>query len=416
MTPFFIFLLILFAFGLISRWAERTVLTAPMVFTAAGLLAAVGFTEMTGERLRLQESVLILGELALALMLFADATRISVRRLRGSVQLPARLLVIGMPLTILTGTVVAALVFDARLHIWEAAILATLLAPTDAGLGQTVVKNRAVPARIRQTLNVESGLNDGLAVPFLMLFVALAVATETLQEQSWTLYTLQQVGFGVLIGFILSSAAGWLLNRAEERKLMAATFQQLALLALALICWRAADGVGGNGFIAAFVGGLVVKRKFVTAGEHMVAFTEEIGQLLDYGVFFLFGMLIAPILAGIDAVVMLYAVLSLTIVRMLPVALALAGSRLQPASILFMGWFGPRGLASVVLGLIFLEQEANLPGEPVIQLAVAVTVLLSVLAHGISATPGIRWYAQQVRRMEPAAPERLDAAETSTGS
>jgi NhaP-type Na+/H+ or K+/H+ antiporter len=340
---------------------------------------------------------------ALALVLFTDATRIKLRALMRA-SLPDRLLAIGMPLTIVAGATVAVLLLS-DLTVWEAAILATILAPTDAGLGQVVVNNPRIPARIRQALNIEAGLNDGISLPFLMLFVALAIADPGVGRFAWISYTLQQIGFGILIGLAIGWLGGWLLHHAKKRAWMTETFQLLSLLCLALLAWGLAEQMGGNGFLAAFTGGIFVKVGFERAGEHMIEFIEAWGQLLSFAVFYLFGMLAAPDLGRFNAVSLLYALLSLTLVRMVPVAVSLVGTRLKPASVLFLGWFGPRGLASVVLGLVYLKQKVHLPGEKLIILAIVATVLLSVFAHGISALPASRWYVRQVEGMEPGAPE-----------
>jgi NhaP-type Na+/H+ or K+/H+ antiporter len=268
-----------------------------------------------------------------------------------------------------------------------------------------VVSNPRIPARIRQALNIEAGLNDGISLPFLMLFVALAIADPGVGRFVWIGYTLQQIGFGILIGLAIGWLGGWLLHHAAKRAWMTETFQQLSLLCLALLAWGLAEHLGGNGFLAAFTGGIFVKVGFEQASEHMVEFIEAWGQLLSFAVFYLFGMLAAPDLGQFSAVIVLYALLSLTLVRMVPVAVSLAGARLKPASVLFLGWFGPRGLASVVLGLVYLKQRVNLPGEELIILAIVATVLLSVFAHGISALPASRWYVRQVGGMEPSAPE-----------
>lgn len=266
-----------------------------------------------------------------------------------------------------------------------------------------------VPLRIRQALNVEAGLNDGLAVPFLMLFIGLARVDSPLQDRSWIGYALSQIGFGLLVGLVLGWVGGWLMGQAKRRRWSQEAFQQLCLLSLAVVAWYVADKiVGGNGFIAAFVAGLVVKIGFEDARERMGEFSAAWGQLLNLGVFFLFGTLAAPVLGEFGAMVVLYAVLSLTVIRMLPVAMALLGTRLKPATVLFLGWFGPQGLASVVLGLIFLKEKARLPGEPFIILAVTATVLLSVFAHGITAAPAIGLYARQVAAMAVDAPGRAE--------
>jgi NhaP-type Na+/H+ or K+/H+ antiporter len=307
-----------------------------------------------------------------------------------------------MLLTILLGAL-AALVLFRRLSIWEAGILGSILAPTDAGLGQVIVSSERVPVRIRQALNVEAGLNDGLAVPFLLFFIALSAPGE--QDGGLTRFILEQLGYGTAIGLGIGLAGGWLLGFADRKESMTASFQQMGAVALPLLSAIACEAAGASMFIAAFVAGLAVQVGFKHVGKHSVEFTEQWGQLLNLSVFFLFGLLVARSWRDFTVVMLLYAVLSLTVVRMLPVTLALSGSGLSKASVIFMGWFGPRGLASIVLGLVYLEHETLLSGEGTIRLAVMVTVGLSIFAHGLSAIPGIKLYAAKVAALEPAAPE-----------
>jgi NhaP-type Na+/H+ or K+/H+ antiporter len=377
-----------------------------MIFTAAGILLYFALPDQLAAPLEVKP-ILLFMEIALAIVLFTDGTRIRVAELIGSAKLPGRLLVIGMPLVILAGTILAVMMFT-ELSIWEAAILGAILAPTDASLGHAVMSSKRVPVRIRQALNVEAGLNDGLALPFLMLFIALARVDQPLSDRSWIVYFLQEVGLGVLFGFLFGWIGGWLMGQARKRKWMSAPLQQLALLSIAVLSWAVIEASPGNSFIGAFVAGLVIKNGYETAGEQMVEFSEVWGQLLNLFVFAVFGTLVGPVLGGMGALAGLYAVLSLTIVRMLPVGISFIGARLHRSTVLFMGWFGPRGLASIVLGLIFLKQEANLAGEELITLIVTATVLLSVFAHGISAAPAINLYTKQVEKLDADAPERQE--------
>ena len=304
-----------------------------------------------------------------------------------------------MPLTIALGTFVATLVLT-DLTFWEAAIVGAVLAPTDAALGQAVVSNLRVPVRVRQALNVEAGLNDGLSVPFLALFSTLAVAEEELQPASyWIRFALEQVGLGVLVGVGVGLAGGWLVSWASRRESMSESFERLVLLALAIIAWALADQIGGNGFIAAFVGGLAVGPAVERVGEQLIRFTEAEGQLLNLSVFFIFGALVIGLVQPLSWEVALYALLSLTLIRMLPVALSLLRTHLGGVSVLFAGWFGPRGLASIVLGLIVVEEAPMLAGRDEIELVVALTVLFSVLLHGVTAAPLSAAYGRQVDGM-----------------
>jgi len=404
---------VVFVFGLVSRRLEGTVLTAPLVFVAAGVIlgpAGLGLVEFKLD----DHTVLLLGEIALAIVLFTDAARTKLSALRQNEGLPLRLLGIGMPLTIALGTVVAALVLT-DLSFWEAAIVGTVLAPTDAALGQAVVSNPRVPLRVRQALTVEAGLNDGLSVPFLALFLNLAVAEEELQPASyWIRFALEQVGLGVLVGAGVGMAGGWLVSLASKSGWMTDSSQRLALLALALIAWALADQLGGNGFIAAFVGGLVIGPTVKRVGEQLILFTEAEGQLLNLSVFFIFGVLVVGLIQPLSWEVALYGLLSLTLIRMLPVAASLIGSRLRGVSVGFMGWFGTRGLASIVLGLIVVAEAPLLVGREQIEVVVALTVLLSVLLHGVTAAPLSATYARKVEGMVADVPEKREAVEVPT--
>jgi sodium/hydrogen antiporter len=405
---------VLFSFGLVSRRLEGTVLTAPIVFVVAGFVLGpwgLGLVEFKLD----DHTVLLVGEIALAIVLFTDAAGINLSVLRQNEALPLRLLGVGMPLTIAFGTALAALLLT-DLTFWEAAIVGTVLAPTDAALGQAVVSNPRVPVRVRQALNVEAGLNDGLSVPFLALFLTLAEAEEEhLSADIWIHFALEQVGFGILVGVGVGLVGGWLVRWASQRGWMTESFQRLALLALAIIAWALADQIGGNGFIAAFVGGLVVGPTVERVGERVIRFTETEGQLLNLSVFFIFGVLVLGAIQHLSWEVVLYALLSLTVIRMLPVALSLYGTNLRSVSVLFAGWFGPRGLASIVLGLIVVVEEAPLlAGRDEIEAVVALTVLLSVLLHGITAAPLSAVYARRVQGMAADTPEKQGTVELAT--
>jgi sodium/hydrogen antiporter len=379
------FIGLLFVFSLVSGRLEKTVITAPIVFATAGVLAfpamdAAGAHPAT-------HHFLTLAEIGLVLLLFTDASRTDLGILRNIRALPGRLLGIGMPLTILFGALAAKLIFP-QLTLWEAGILAAILAPTDAGLGQVIVNSPLVPIRVRQALNVEAGLNDGLSVPFMLFFIAMAAAGA--DDAGFTRYLGEQLGLGVLVGAAIGWIGGWLIGMAERSGWMAESFLQIAVVALPVFCLVISEPIGASMFIAAFVAGLFVQLRFKDAGRHSVEFTEEWGQILNLSVFFLFGMMVGRDHAQFGVAPFVYALLSLTLVRMLPVAVSLAGSGLDKPTVAFMGWFGPRGLASIVLGLVYLEEQKDLPGELTTRLAVMATVLLSILAHGLSAAPGIR--------------------------
>lgn len=408
MTTLAIFVLVLFLYALLSRGIEQTPVTAPIVFTALGMAMSSGWVHMAGAGVT-PTVFLRLAEVGLVLLLFTDASRTDLRILRSIGTLPGRLLSVGMLLTIVLGAVAARLVFPS-LSFWEAGILAAILAPTDAGLGQVIVNSPRVPMRVRQALNVEAGLNDGLSVPFLLFFMALAAAKIEGGAASLLQFIGEQLGLGIVVGVAIGLIGGWLLRIATRRGWIAEGFRQIAVVTLPLLCLLLAEMADASMFIAAFVAGLAIQVPFKEAGKHSVEFAEEWGQLFNLAVFFLFGMVIIRDWSQLTPASWTYAIVSLTVVRMLPVALALIGTGLSRPTTLFMGWFGPRGLASIVLGLVYLEQELHLPGESTVRLAVMATVVLSIFVHGLSAIPGISLYARKVAALDSAAPERQNVA------
>ena len=398
-----IFVFILFLYSLVSHRVERSVLTAPLVFTVAGMLMSPLRPEFM--RLGVNSQVFLrVAEIGLVLLLFTDASRADLKVLRSLKSLPTRLLSVGLLLTVLLGAVVAKMIFP-HLSFWEAGILGAILAPTDAGLGQVIVQSPRVPIRIREAINVEAGLNDGISVPFLLFFMSLAGAKIEGGVASLMQFILEQLGVGVLIGAAIGLLGGSLLAFAHQRRWITKSFREIGLVALPLLCMLASEMFDASMFIASFVAGLAVQMKFKEASKHSIEFSEEWGQLFNLSVFFLFGMIVVGNWPQFGLLAWFYALLSLTLVRMGPVAGALLGTRLSAASIVFIGWFGPRGLASIVLGLVYLEQELHLPGEPTIRMVVMVTVFLSIFVHGLSAMSGIALYARKIASLPATAPE-----------
>ena len=404
-----IFVSLFFLFSLVSRRLERTMLTAPIVFTVAGMLMSSTLPSIMKTGFN-ANAFLALAEVGLVLLLFTDASRTPLLILRDVGSLPVRLLSIGMLLTIALGTLAGLLVFS-NLSIWEAGILAAILAPTDAGLGQVIVNSRRVPVRIREALKVEAGLNDGLSVPFLLFFMAIAAAEIEGSPMALTQFIVEQLGVGALVGIAIGLGGGWLMGLAHRKDWVAKSFQQIGVAALPLLCLAVCEMLDASMFIAAFVAGLAVQVGLKDVAQESVEFGGQWGELVNLAVFYLFGLIVVRNSPQFHLTFWLYALLSLTVVRMLPVTIALIGTGLAPSSAIFMGWFGPRGLASIVLGLVYLKQELSLPGEPTIRLAIIVTVLLSIFAHGLSASTGIDLYARRIASLAADAPEREDATD-----
>jgi NhaP-type Na+/H+ or K+/H+ antiporter len=374
---------LVFAWGTVSARLERLEMTAPIVFTVAGVLLTHGPLALLGITPS-SEVVKVLAEATLALVLFSDASRVGLHQLRADLGLCLRLLGIGLPLSIGLGTL-AAFMLPGVSGIWPALLVGAALAPTDAALGAGVMVNRAVPARIRRLLNVESGLNDGIATPFVTVAIA-GAATAEHAASTGPGKAVAELALGLLIGIVVGGGGGWLVKMARNTGWVAEGFAGTAVLGLAFCCYATSAALHGNGFIAAFTGGMA----FAAAGGQaakLVPFVEETGAMLSLLVWLMFGVVaVVPALQDLNWQTVAYAALSLTVIRMLPVAVALAGARLGRPAVLFIGWFGPRGLASVVFGLLALEDLAESAAKPVITV-IAFTVLLSVLAHGLSAGP-----------------------------
>ena len=388
----------------VSGRLADTPITPAMLFVAFGLL--VGPELLDGVDLSSTSSaVRILAEATLALVLFCDASRIDLGQLRRAVDVPVRLLGIGLPLTIILGAVAAAALFG-QLSIEEAVILAIVLAPTDAALGQAVVTEPRVPRRIRQGLNVESGLNDGICVPLLFAAIAAAdVNSHISGGRSPAELLVEEIGYGVLGGVVAGLLIAAIVTQAGRRDLIAPAWRQVIPAAGAALAYGIASALDGSGFIAAFVGGIVFRLALRRDPEEINSLSEEVGGVLNGITFVLFGaVLLEPALKELSWQLVAYAVLSLTLVRILPVILAMFGSHARAPTVGFLGWFGPRGLASIVFAVILIEESA-LPHEHLIVLAVYLTVGLSVLAHGLTAAPLARryagWYERHPREKPP---------------
>ena len=388
----------LLGYSLISGRLSGTILTAPLIFAAIGFLvspAGLGIAPVEVDH----SAIHLIAELTLILVLFTDAARIDLGQVRRDHILPARMLLIGLPLTVAAGTFFAAWLFPA-FSIWEAALLAALLAPTDAALGQAVVSAKIVPVRIRQTINIESGLNDGIALPAVLLFAALASAHfETGDSAGWIRFGLLQVTLGPLVGAVLGYVGARLIDQAAEREWMNEAAQGIGILSLAAFVYVAAELTGGNGFIATFVGGMVFGNSIRHSCSFLFEFMETEGQLLMLITFFVFGAALLPEgLQHATPMTVLYAVLSLTVIRMLPIALSLLGTGLRPTSWAFLGWFGPRGLASILFVLLILDEAELLHGSELLSITV-VTVALSILLHGVTSAPLANAYGRLAERM-----------------
>lgn len=390
--------LMVFAFGLVSGIADRSPVTAPMVFTAVGIVASpLGFDLLTVDAA--SPVVQLIAEITLILVLFTAASTIGLRRLKTEFALPLRLLAIGLPLTMALGVLIATRLFDTT-PFWSLAAMALILSPTDAALARTVVSSPRLPTDVRDAINVEAGLNDGIALPPILACIAAAAAASGAPPDfmHWSLFTLAQIALGPIVGGLVGWLGGILIDRASQRRWMEPVYQRLASFALAVLCYSCAEALGGNGFIAAFVGGLTLGARSPRVRERIQEFGEAEGQQLALFVFLIFGLAMVPVVVGhVDRTVLAYALLSLTVIRMAPVALCLAGSRLGWRGAAFIGWFGPRGIASILYALI-LVGALGFEGNERIVSVIVLTVLISIFAHGLSAVPLSSLYARHRNR------------------
>ena len=390
--------LALISFGLVSRKLEGSILTGPMLFSIFGFVAGPALLGIVPLHVS-NDAVHLLAEVTLILVLFSDAANIDLVQLRRDHNLPVRMLVFGMPLTIVLGAAAALLLFDA-LSIWEAALLAAILVPTDAALGQAVVSNRLVPVRIRQALNVESGLNDGIALPFVLIFAAFASAMQTnTNAAEWIVFAGKQVILGPLAGMTIGYVGAKLVAACYRSDWMSETAEGMIALGIAFGAFALAETIHGNGFIAAFVAGLAFGNTLQHQCKFLYEFAESEGQILVLLTFTVFGAAMLPQAMGdLSVSHVVYAIAALTILRMLPVRLSLIGTGVKPVTSAFLGWFGPRGLASVLFVLLILD-EAEVAHDTILFSVVIFTVAVSVILHGVTAGPAARRYGEMSREM-----------------
>ena len=380
--------------GATSARLARFDVTAPIVFVIAGLALTHGPLAPLGYQ-PANELVKALAEITLVLVLFSDASRVGVHEIRVDLGLYLRLLGIGLPLTIGLGTLLA-LALPGIGNIWFALIVGAALAPTDAALGAGVMANPVVPARIRRLINVESGLNDGITTPFVLVALAGAATTKHVSATA-PATAVAQLAIGILVGAVVGGVGGKLIDIARQRGWAAEGFAGAAVLALAVCAYASALAMHGNGFIAAFIAGLAFGTTSGQRGAPLVPFVEEAGGLVSLLVWLAFGAVaLAPAVSNLNWQSVVYALLSLTVIRMVPVAIALIGAHLGWPTVAFVGWFGPRGLASVVFALLALEELGN-AATPAVTV-ITITVLISVVAHGVTAEPLADRYAARLAK------------------
>jgi NhaP-type Na+/H+ or K+/H+ antiporter len=394
--------LFVFCYSLVAGRVERAAASGPIVFVIAGLLMGpLGLGWFDGDVSNTE--LRVLADLTLALILFIDAANADLAILKRQFRIPSRMLLFGLPGVIFLGTLTAALLFD-TLSLFEAAILGTMLAATDAALGKAVVTNKAVPTQIREGLNIESGLNDGLCVPILFVFIALALGSGSEGGSTTLAMTLvaEELGIGLVVGLGLTAVGTWAFRWCRDKGWVTDIWKQVTVVALAIACFSVAQSLHGSGYIAAFTGGLLFGFKAKDATHRLVLAAEGTGETLALLTWFVFGTaVIGQSVEYFTWEMLVYALLSLTVIRILPVYLSLSGTGESAASKLFLGWFGPRGLASIVFAIIVINK--GVPEGKFIAMVVVLTVFLSLVAHGVSANPLAKLLGQKEGKKEESA-------------
>jgi NhaP-type Na+/H+ or K+/H+ antiporter len=392
MSPGAAFLVLLTIFLWAALSARFTVLSTPIVFVAAGLVYSEGFGVLDLEPD--PHLIKLVAEMTLVWVLFADASRVTLPALRADLGRYVRLLGVGLPLTIGLGMLAAIVLLD--MDLWEALLVGAALAPTDAALGAAVMSDHNVPRRIRQTLNVESGLNDGIATPVVLVAIAGIAVDRGVSGIDGPGRALVSLALGAVAGCVVGGAGGALMRQARRRGWSSDQFAGPAVLGLALLAYTGAVLIDANGFVAAFIGGSAFGTTAGRGGDKEVYYVEQTCNVASMLSWLMFGALAVPMLHhSVSWQLVVYSVCSLTAIRMLPVAVSLLGSSVDVPSVAFLGWFGPRGLASIVFALIALEDLHGVASEVVV--AICLTVLLSVVAHGLTARPFAGIYANSQR-------------------
>ncbi len=382
-------------FSLLSNKLHGTIITLPIAFTFTGFLLGPDFLNLIDIPLS-SGLIRFFAEVALILVLYSDASRIKLNSVQKHHNIPIRLLLLGLPLTVILGSGIAKVLFN-NFSWFEAALLASILAPTDAALIHTVVSYQKVPIRIRQALNIESGLNDGLMVPVIIgLLSFINTSIESLSINKWLLFLFMQITIGIVVGIFVGYFGGKIFESRIKKRWMNKLFEELFAIAMAFFTYSLAQTLNGNGFIAVFVCGLIVGKTSKALCSQINNFAAAEGQLLVLILFFFFGSsFLGSVFATISWKIFLYSILSLTIIRMAPVFLSILGCKLKFETFFYLGWFGPRGIASIVFTFLMIEQIESSVATMIFSTAIA-TIFLSVFLHGITSLPFSKWYAKKL--------------------
>jgi len=390
----FVIASIILLYGFFSKSLLNFNISGPMFFLLIGIVfSPLGFnlTNLATD----SHIVEIIAEIALIIVLFSDSSSINLKEFKKDYKVPFRLLFVGLPLTIVFSTYIATLFFpdEALLHLL---LMALILAPTDAALGKAVVTDLVVPEKIRSSINVESGLNDGIVFPMLITTILLIIGHQELgTDNSWIAYLAEQISLGFFFGAIAGYLGAKLLNIAVKKDSIESTYRRLFPVALAILSYYLAEHFGGNGFISAYISGMLFGNYSKVLNEDTKSFLESDGEMLILVSFLVFGLTFVPSsIVYWDTKVIIYSLFSLTLFRMLPVALSLIGLKLSFISKLFIGWFGPRGIASILYVMVVVQKIHDISGHETLYATITLTILLSIILHGLSAKPFVKLYAK----------------------
>lgn len=368
-----------------------------MVFTTVGIILS---SLVLGDK-PIQfdtASVQIIAEIALILVLFSDAAVLNLKRLRAKWRLPTRLLFVALPMTIVVSYYTASYIFPSETPLYLL-LLVLILAPTDAALGKVVVSDTRIPETIRNTINVESGLNDGIVFPVLLTVIALIVSSSTDGTNNWISYVIQQIFIGAAAGAFVGWAGAKLSYTSISHEWMDHQYFNLIPIALAILSFYFAEHYNGNGYIAAFFAGLLLGNTSAEMKKHVEEFAESEGEFLIMISFLVFGLVFVPFMIPyLSPEAWLFALLSLTLLRIVPIVIGFGFFKLDLVTRVFVGWFGPRGIASILYILVIIEKLGGIKGHEEVFAVASLTILLSIVLHGLSAKPLALYYANYIKR------------------
>ena len=389
--------LVVLGYGFFSKALNRVNISGPMVFTAIGILLSPLI--LGGKPINPNgEAVQIVAEVALITILFSDAVFINLKHLLSheNWRIPTRLLFVSLPISIILAYFTAKLFFPNEDNLYLL-LLALFLAPTDAALGKAVVSDKRIPERVRNAINVESGLNDGIVFPILLTVLALISGSG--EGDGWLVYVLKQIFIGAVAGSFIGYIGAKITQKAIEKGYMEHQYRNLTPIALAIFAYYMAEFVHGNGYISAFFTGLLYGNIAPNLRKSVEEFAESEGEFLVMISFLIFGLVFVPdMVEYLNFNVIIYALISLTLIRMIPIVIGMGRLNVDMPTRFFISWFGPRGIASILYIIVAVHKLGSIQGHEEIFATASLTILLSIILHGISAQPLAKIFAKSQKK------------------